>query len=142
MAKHIFKTKVAGVTFPCPNTGVSRQQIIRDHVRVGGWLNAVAEPKNEHSSTAVGLLVPGTRYHVGYLSEKVSPEVFLALVDRKQVRVRVIHVTGARERQDVETSGVNIEVSWDDAVKRNGCGTAVLMLGLLILTGCWYAANN
>lgn len=124
--KHEIKTKISGVTFPCPNTGVPRQKIIHDHVRVGGWLNAVAEPKNEHSSTAVALYLPGTKYHIGYLNERQSSDVFLALLDRKKVKVRVLNVTGGQEDKSY---GVNIAVSWDDKVK-SGCLTSALLLGV------------
>lgn len=121
---HEFHSKIAGVTFDCPVTGIPRQEIIRKYIRPGMTLTPITEPNNEYSDTAVALWLrhDGTDYHVGYFNDKVSREVFAALQQSKSVSVRVSNVTGGTSSK--KELGVNVLVGWDDKPGRSPAKTA------------------
>lgn len=168
MDEHEVHSKIAGVTFPCPKTGVPRQEIIRRYVWAEMSLTPVPEPNNPYSKTgkAVGLQVKandGVVYHVGYLNEKVSPVVFDAIRSRKPASVVVTEVTGGSTHKN--TLGVNILVRWtgrpledesdeepepakkqkskrvDNRKKKGGCGATVLMMGAVLVMG-WVCVRS
>lgn len=116
---HEFHSKVAGVTYSCPQTGVPRQEIIRKYLKRGTALVPITEPDNPHSDTAVALWLrhDGTDYHVGYVRDETSEEVFAALQQGKDVSVLVTEVTGGSGSK--KTLGANILIAWNDRPGRN-----------------------
>jgi hypothetical protein len=104
-------TKVRGVTFKCPLTGIDRQKIIKRYVHPGDSLKPVLEPDNPYGSNAIGLwlFVPkpdgsSETYHIGYIGSELSSSIAPILREGKHVTITVTDVTGKGE----QTRGVNI----------------------------------
>lgn len=116
---HEFHSKIAGVTYNCPRTGMPRQEIIRKFLRRGTVLTPLAEPDNPHGDTAVALWLrhDGTDYHVGYVRHEPSDEVFAALQQGKDVSVLVTEVTGGSGSKS--NVGANILIGWNDRPGRS-----------------------
>lgn len=117
--EHEFHSKIAGVTYNCPQTGMPRQEIIRKFLRPGTVLNPITEPDNHHSDTAVALWLRhgNTDYHVGYVRDETSDDVFAALQQGKDVSVLVTEVTGGSSGKT--TMGANILIGWNDKPGRS-----------------------
>jgi hypothetical protein len=79
----------------------------------------IAEPDNPHGDTAVALWLrqDGTDYHVGYVRDETSGDVFAALQQGKDVSVLVTEVTGGSGGK--KTMGANILIGWDDKPGRS-----------------------
>lgn len=110
------RSKVRGVTFPEPRTGISRQKIIKRYVKKGTRLWPVVEPNNPVDVNAVGLWVTGgclvlwRHYHIGYLVKKRAETVAFLLREKEPVEIIVSSVTGSTRQK--QTRGVNIVIRY------------------------------
>lgn len=118
MAKHEIKTKISGVTFPDPASGLNRQEVIGRFVRPGTRLELRLET-NEHAegNIAVGVwmkrgCVRRREFHVGYLNEQRKREFQPALAKGVGYTATVLDVTGGTKQEP--TRGVNVVIRWSD----------------------------
>ncbi|GAA0295560.1 hypothetical protein GCM10009128_12740 [Psychrosphaera haliotis] len=108
-----FNTKLAGVTYDCPN-GTNRQQVIRKYVKVGQRVFLVREPNNQYSPDAIGAWIvhkgffKNTKYHIGYIANSISCRLAGEIDGGKKVTGRVKDITGGCAGASF---GVNIEVN-------------------------------
>lgn len=118
MAKHEIKTKISGVTFPDPESGLNRQEVIGRFVRPGTRLDLRLE-SNEHARDNVAVAVWISRgcvrkrsFHIGYLNEDRKAEVLPALARGAGYSATVLDVTGGTKA--TPTRGVNVVIRWSD----------------------------
>jgi hypothetical protein len=144
-------TKISGVTYIDPASGLSRQEIIMAHVTPGTRLQAVPED-NPHDPNAVALWLDamGKRYHIGYVPASRARYLAPKLRDGLQVEVVVMAVTGGTPTKP--TRGVNIALRYGgsigtatgrqaDVQKPHGCGwylwrLALIAAGLFVALVC------
>ena len=113
---HEFHTKVTGVTFDDPHSGLNRQEIIAAHVRPGMRVHLRPEPDNPVDALAVGVwvsvggLLRRRDYQIGYLFQERAREVRALLQDGHGVDAKVTDVTGGT--RDKPTYGVNLVIRW------------------------------
>lgn len=108
-------TKIRGVTYDDPASGVNRQDIIRAFVKPGTKLELRPEATNPVDSEAIAvwlrnksLLMGKKEYHLGYLSHELAHEMRTHLAQGIQPVVTVLGVTGGTKEQP--TRGVNIVI--------------------------------
>lgn len=103
-------TKIAGVTFADPATGINRQEIIRNYVRSGDPLRIALDDDIPGHPEAVAIWFDrnGTQYHIGYLYHVQAVRVRKALQRGDNVEAMVKDVTGGTD--DSPTLGVNIVI--------------------------------
>ena len=112
-----FKTKISGVQHSCPHTGMSRQEIIKKHIRPGTRLIPIAEPENNYDPNAVGLwLMQATgsgagKFHVGYLNPERAKEVSRWIKENRSIFITVLEITGGTSGK--RSHGVNIAVKFE-----------------------------
>lgn len=115
MAAHEIHTKIRGVTFDDPVSGMHRQAIIKSFVRPGTELELRPDPNNPVDPAAVGvwlvrkvMLVSSKEYHLGYLTHELASEMRFKMARGTRVKVTVSNVTGGKDK----TVGVNILLSF------------------------------
>lgn len=104
-------TKISGVTYADPASGMARQDLIRLHVTPGTRLSAELED-NPHDPNAVALWLDamGKRYHIGYVPASRARYLAPKLREGLRVEVVVLSVTGGTPTKP--TRGVNIALRY------------------------------
>lgn len=106
-------SKIVGVTYDDPRSGMNRQKIIRTFVKPGSKLEARLEPDNEHDPNAVALwfskriLWEKSEYHLGYMTKTVNKRMAELLREGKKLKIKVKEVTNQES-----TIGVNIVIDF------------------------------
>lgn len=115
MTTHEIHTKIRGVTFDDPVSGMHRQAIIKAFVRPGTELELRPDPTNPVDPSAVGvwlvrkvMLVSSKQYHLGYLTHELATEMRSKMAKGVHIKVTVLNVTGGKDK----TVGVNILLSF------------------------------
>ena len=104
------RTKIKGVTFDDPHTGMNRQEIIRRYVRSGTRLVPRLEPDNPVDPGAVAIWLENEdgQFHLGYLSKERAETVGGMLRAGCDLEATVSGVTGGVAGKP--TLGVNIVI--------------------------------
>lgn len=103
-------TKVKGVSYSCPLTGIPRQQLIK-FLSAGMSLTPVREPNNPADTNAVALHgdVLAQRVHLGYLTKERARQVGALLDAGIPVSVTIANITG-----QFDTQGINLLIRWEE----------------------------
>jgi len=110
------RTRIAGVTYNDPRSGLNRQDIIRRYVYPGIRLIPQREPGNPHDGHAVKLILEvkrlfgKKRFHLGYIPRDFSENIDKALRKKIPVEVIVTRVTGGTP--DKPHRGVSILIRY------------------------------
>lgn len=108
------RTKIRGVTYDDPRSGLNRQKIIKRYVRAGMRLYLEPEDENSYESDAIMILLrrSGKMYHLGYVGSELSQWMGSMLRSGRNMNAWVTEVTGGTRKK--KSRGVNILIQIDD----------------------------
>lgn len=114
--KNNISSKIVGVTYDDPRSGLNRQKIIRTFVKPGSQLEARLESDNEFDPNAVALwfskrvLFQKSEYHLGYMTKTINERMAGLLREGRKLDIRVKELTGGTKEEP--SIGVNIVISF------------------------------
>lgn len=114
-------TKVAGVTYKDPRSGIDRQWLIQKYIHPGTKLRPQLEPDNPHDPNAIKLwlevskkllfkLLSGRNlwFHIGYIQSDLAQNLAPILRDGQPVTITILEITGGTKCKP--TRGLNIVI--------------------------------
>jgi hypothetical protein len=116
--KEKFYSKVTGLSYDDPITGMKRQDIVRRYIKPGMRLIPQREPDNPHDKHAIKYMVTIPRFlrndlvvHLGYSTREVSRELSRLLDNDIPIDVTVSQITGGSSGK--RTRGVNVLIQYE-----------------------------